>query len=344
MTERTVIPRPMNPLDAHSLDLFQAPISSELEALERAFGAVLQSDIPLIDEICGELARTPGKRIRPGILLLAAKSTGGGGRPAGTAGLAIELIHTATLLHDDIIDKHTVRRGRPTVAARWGVEAATIMGDFLYSRAFSCLGQAGLEEVMAVLARVTNLMSIGEMIQLQHRADIDISEDGYMELIHRKTASLFSAAGECGALTGRRANGHRGDLSRFGENVGLAFQITDDLIDYIALDDSIGKPVASDFSAGRMTLPFISALRNAPERSKRRVAELFRSGFDRDAHWSEVVAFVSEFGGVEYALRKARELGDQAKDALRALAPSRERDALCFAADYVVRRVRPFAA
>jgi octaprenyl-diphosphate synthase len=333
----------MSPTDAHSFDRFRAPIRDELDSLERAFRASLQSDIPIVREICAALAQAPGKRIRPGILLLASKSAGGDPVAAGTAGLAVELIHTATLLHDDVIDGHMVRRGRPTVYARWGATAATIMGDFLFSKAFACLGDARLEEIMAVLARVTNEMSVGEMIQLQNRRDINIVEDGYMELIHRKTAALFSAAAECGALTGGSAREHRADLAGFGENVGLAFQITDDLIDYVAPDRSVGKPVASDFSEGRITLPFIAALRNAPGDLRRRFEGIFRNGFNPERDWGEVVGFVREYGGIDYSLRKAGELGIRAKDALATLRPSRERDSLCFAADYIVDRVRNYA-
>jgi len=334
----------MNEQDSSSLDLFQTPVRDELETLESNFRQILRSDIPIIDEICTAMAEAPGKRIRPSILFLAARASGGRPEASETAGLAIELVHTATLLHDDIIDGHETRRGRPTVYAKWGSEAATIMGDFLYSKAFSCLGDAGLSGIMEVLSRVTNLMSIGEMIQLEHRRNIDVNEDGYMELIYRKTASLFSASSECGAMLGESSNGYRRHLSSFGRDIGLAFQITDDLFDYIAVDGSIGKPVASDFSEGRVTLPFITAFRNAPDMKRRRVSELFHNGFDRRRHWPEVVSFVRDYGGVEYCFRRARELGESAKDSLGSLSPSMERDALCSAADYVVDRVFPFTA
>ena len=316
----------------------------ELEALEGDFREALKSDLPLLQEISAALSESPGKRIRPNMLLLASRSTGGSPEKAAVAALAVELIHTATLLHDDILDGHMTRRGKPTVYARWGSDAAMIMGDFLYSKAFSCLGEAGLDEAMEILAQVTNLMSIGELIQLQHRKDINVSEDGYMELIYRKTASLFAAASECGTLTGGASESHRSEFASFGENIGLAFQITDDLLDFLAADVKIGKPVASDFTDGRVTLPFISAFRNAPEKSRERVSELFYSSFNGDEHWNEVVSFVRNYGGIEYSLKKARELGEKARNALNSVSPSQERDALCFAADYVVQRISPFAA
>jgi octaprenyl-diphosphate synthase len=334
----------MNAHYSKDLSRFQAPVSRELAALEVDFREALKSDIPLLQEISAALARAPGKRIRPNMLLLASRATGGPPGKASVAALAVELIHTATLLHDDILDGHMTRRGRSTVYARWGADSAMIMGDFLFSRAFSCLGEAGLNEAIEVLAKVTNLMSIGELIQLQHRKDIDLSEENYMEMIYRKTASLFAAASECGTLTGGGPGTLRAEFASFGEKIGLAFQITDDLLDFLAADVKIGKPIASDFTEGRVTLPFISAFRNAPAKGRERISELFHGALEGDEHWNEVVSFIMEYGGIEYSLQKARELGEKAKSALGEVSPSQEKDALCFAADYIVERISPFAA
>ncbi len=334
----------MNTPDSKDLSIFQAPVLKELEALESDLKNALISDLPLLQEISAALTEAPGKRIRPNMLFLASRSTGGSEEKAAAAALAVELIHTATLLHDDILDAHMTRRGRPTVFARWGADSAMIMGDYLFSKAFACLGKAKMDTAIEILARVTNLMSLGELIQLQYRKDIDIGEDSYMEMIYRKTASLFAATSECGALTGNGSEKFRAEFANFGENIGLAFQITDDLLDYLAADVQIGKPIASDFTEGRVTLPFISAFRNAPAKSRERVSELFHSSFNDEAHWNEVLSFIGEYGGIEYSLMKARELGEKAKDALGPISPSRERDALCFAADYIVHRINPFVA
>ncbi len=334
----------MNALDSKDLNTFQAPVIRELEALESDLKDALRSDLPLLQEISAALTEAPGKRIRPNMLFLASRCAGGSPEKAAAAALAVELIHTATLLHDDILDAHMTRRGRPTVFARWGADSAMIMGDYLFSKAFARLGEAKLDSAIEILAKVTNLMSLGELIQLQTRKDIDVSEEDYMEMIYRKTASLFSAASECGALTGNGSEKFRSEFASFGENIGLAFQITDDLLDYLAADVQIGKPIASDFTEGRVTLPFISAFRNAPEESRERVRELFHSSFDDEANWNEVVSFIQNYGGIEYSLNKARELGEKAKGALTPVSPSRERDALCFAADYIVHRISPFTA
>ncbi len=332
----------MNVLDSKDLSIFQAPVKRELEVLESGLNEALKADLPLLQTISAAITEAPGKRLRPNMLFLASRATGGSPEKAAVVALAVELIHTATLLHDDILDAHMTRRGRPTVFARWGADSAMIMGDFLFSKAFALLGEADMGESIAVLANVTNLMSLGELIQLQYRKDIDVSEDSYMEMIYRKTASLFAAASECGALTGNGSEKFRAEFASFGEKIGLVFQITDDLLDYLAADVQIGKPIASDFTEGRVTLPFISAFRNAPEENRKRMSELFHSSFNDEERWNEVVSFIREYGGIEYSLEKARELGEKAKDALGPVAPSTEKDALSFAADYIVHRISPF--
>ena len=332
----------MNHSDTRKLVPIQFLVQGELESLESRLQKIIDSDVPLIENICAYLNDRPGKRIRPTILFLTARSAGDPEQDIVTAGLAIELIHTATLVHDDIIDDHMTRRGKPTVYARWGSDAATLIGDYLYSMGFSILAEARMFDVMDILARVTHEMSVGELMQLQLRRTLDLSEDRYMDMIHRKTAALFSASCECGALLGGERNGHRNLYSRFGENVGLAFQIVDDLFDYVAEDTDLGKPTASDFSDGRVTLPFIRAFRNAPETARKRVSDLFTVSFDKKKDWGEVVTFVQSYGGVEYSLRKAKDFAERAKGQLRDVSSSPERDALFVASDYIVERVHAF--
>ena len=328
--------------DHQKLAPIQSLVRGELEALETRLQEILLSDIPLIENICHYLNDRPGKRIRPTILFLTARSAGRPEADTVTAGLAVELVHTATLVHDDIIDDHLIRRGKPTVYARWGSDAATLIGDYLYSMAFSCLAEARMFDVMDILARVTHDMSVGELMQLQLRRTIDLSEDRYMDMIYKKTAALFSASCECGAILGGERNGERSKYSRFGKNVGFAFQIVDDLFDYLAADRDLGKPTASDFSDGRVTLPFITAFRNAPEPARKRVSDLFSVSFDKGKHWNEVVDFVQNYGGVEYSLRKARHFVERAKGHLVDVSSCPERDALIVAGDYVVERVGTF--
>jgi len=328
----------MNSGDREKLKQFQQLVAPELDALEKSIEEALQCDTPLIDSICSYLKEGRGKRIRPTVLFLAAKSAGSPNGNLIPAGLAVELIHTATLIHDDILDEHVFRRGRPTVYARWGGKVATIIGDFLYTKAFSRLADEGLFELMGILAKVTNTICVGEINQLEQRLNLHMSEEGYIDVIMKKTASLFSASCECGAILGGEKNGHRKLYSGFGENVGVAFQITDDIFDYIGDEKDIGKPVASDFSDGRITLPFITAFRNAPEEARGRVRELLLTDFEKTS-WSEIVSFVQNYGGVEYSIKRARDFGSKAKEYLEAVSPSAERDALSEAVDYVVERV-----
>jgi len=329
----------MKQSDVRKLAPIQSLVREELDGLEKRLAEILESDIPLIEIICTYLNHPPGKRIRPTILFLTARSAGPVDKEIVTAGLAVELVHTATLIHDDIIDDHLIRRGKPTVYAKWGSDAATLIGDYLYSMAFARLAEAGMFDVMDVIARVTHLMSVGEIMQLELRRNLETSEDRYIDMIYKKTASLFSASCECGAMLGGERNGHRSTYSGFGKDMGIAFQIVDDLFDYIAADGRIGKPTASDFADGRVTLPFITAFRNAPENAKKRVSDLFTVSFDKSRDWDEVVSFVEDYGGVEYSLRKARDYAERAKVHLRAVASSPERDALFVASDYVVERV-----
>ncbi|HSG29152.1 MAG TPA: polyprenyl synthetase family protein [Candidatus Krumholzibacterium sp.] len=323
---------------------FQEPVRPQMDSLDDLLVDTLHSDLPIINEICEYLALIPGKKIRPSLLFLVSECTGGDRQAALAGGLAVELIHTATLVHDDILDNHKTRRGRATVYSKYGGNVATIIGDFLYSKAFMKLGELELFEMMDILAAATHKMSVGELMQFQLARQIDMTEEVYMEMIYSKTASLFAASSECGAVASR--SGGRAELreamSEYGRKLGLAFQITDDLFDYLAIDNHIGKQTAVDFSDGRVTLPLIVAMREAPREQQADIARLFHEGFG-DEDWGEVVMFVQRFGGIEYSLSAARRLGEEAREALGPLPACRERDSLDAAAEYVIRRVDPFS-
>jgi octaprenyl-diphosphate synthase len=329
--------------DDITLDSVKSAVKFEFDSLEKRLKTVLRSDVSLLDEIYASLSSNPGKRLRPNLLFLAARNTDGDPEKAVTAGFAVELVHTATLIHDDIIDANDLRRGQPTVSSKWGRNIATIMGDYLYSRAFSCLSEEGLWEVISILAHATNAMSVGEMLQFQHKRDVNISEKNYLNLINRKTASLFAASCESGAILGSNGNRDRKVYSMFGENIGLAYQITDDLFDYLAAEKYMGKPVAVDLAGGKVTLPFIISYKNAPENVRRRVGDMLRIGFDKEGCWDEMLLFIKKYGGVEYSIEKARNFGEKAKTFLNAVSSSSEIDLLCYAADYVVERVVPYS-
>jgi octaprenyl-diphosphate synthase len=329
--------------DDISLDPIKSAVKYELDSLEKKLKSALKSDVSLLDNICDSLISNPGKRLRPNVLFLAARNADGDPEKSITAGFAVELIHTATLIHDDIIDNHDFRRGRPTVSSKWGRNIAIIMGDYLYSKAFSALSRDGIWEVMSILARATNAMSVGEMLQFQHKRDVNVSEESYLNLINKKTASLFAAACESGAILGPNGGCDRNEYSMFGENIGLAYQITDDLFDYLAAEEYMGKPVAADLFGGKVTLPFITSYKNAPENVRLRVSDILSRGFDKEGCWDEMLLFIKNYGGVEYSIEKARNFGEKAKTFLNTLSPSPETELLCYAADYIVERIIPYS-
>jgi octaprenyl-diphosphate synthase len=316
---------------------FRALVQSELDAVEDFLKTCCtESGVPLIDEVWEHLLQAPGKRLRPILLLLSARAHGRIGESAIVAGAVVEMIHTATLIHDDIVDKALLRRGQPSVNSRWHDGIALMMGDFLYSKSFQLFTAAGLEREMELLASTTNRMSIAEMMQFQYHTKLDMREEEYMLLIHEKTAALIEASCALGAMTAQ----HDGveAIRAYGRDVGLAFQITDDLLDYRGDADVVGKPVGGDLREGKVTLPLIAALRNAPAPARARIERSIRSGEVFNGQWGIVADFVATHGGIEYALSRARAYGRDAKAALGRLEPTPEREALDAAVDFIVSR------
>jgi octaprenyl-diphosphate synthase len=322
---------------------FQAPVATELALVEQELVELLSSNAGLIGQVAGHVMVGVGKKFRPTLLLLCARASEGGRlvpdedlRSRVRAAAVVELIHTATLIHDDSLDKSLLRRGLPTVNHLWNDDVSIIMGDYMYSKAFSTLVRNRLWDAMEILAETTNQMSVGEMMQIERRYDLAVAEADYVTMIGSKTASLVSAACEIGALFGDGAMRTR--LARYGQSVGLAFQITDDLIDFLGLEEETGKPCGSDIKDGKVTLPLITALRNAPNGAADDIRELVRTGDLSDGRWGELVAFITEYGGVEYAEARARAFAASAKAELMSLPRSPMRDALAQAVDYVVAR------
>ncbi|MFZ1947401.1 MAG: polyprenyl synthetase family protein, partial [bacterium] len=250
----------------------KAPIRQELDALETELGRVIASPIGLVSALGKHLTATRGKRLRPALLLLAARL----GRPdtdaAIKAACAIELVHTATLLHDDSIDRSYLRRGLPTVNKLWNDQVSVIMGDYLFCKAFRILHESGMPEIAAVLAAGSDSMTSGEMLQMDSRGRFDITEEAYLGMIELKTASLFVTSCEAGAILGGLSESQRRNLALYGRHIGMAFQVVDDILDFVGEVDVIGKPVGNDLKDGRVTLPLIAALRNALDPSPEPVA------------------------------------------------------------------------
>lgn len=323
------------------LATLQLKIAPALEAVDREFVRITTGDSPLTREICGHILQGKSKKFRPTLLLLAAQDSDGFAPAAITAAASVELVHTATLVHDDFIDDAVTRRGLPAVNVKYGPGAALIMGDFLYSKALHNLCAAGLHHAVELLAHTTVLMSEAEMLQLEHRYDLAITEERYQQIIYQKTASLIENACRIGASFNGRMAAHEEAFGTFGAHVGRVFQITDDVFDYLGDERRLGKPTGQDWEEGRITLPLIAAARQAPPAARRRLEGLSsaRSREERAACWTEVRSFVTDHGGVDHAFATARRFGDAAKEALGPIASGPQKDLLAVAVEYVINRL-----
>jgi len=321
-----------------SLADLQRPLRSRLERVQQELRRIVQADFGLITQVNTHLFQMQGKLFRPTLLLLAEEATGAPNERSITLAAVVELVHLATLVHDDSVDHSVLRRGMPTINALFSHQVSVIMGDYLYSRAVTELVHLNDLEPLRVLSRVTNEMTIGEMRQLLAHDPLQFSEEEYDLLIQSKTASLVSGACEVGALQARPAD--RLALRRFGEAVGMAFQIVDDLLDYVGDSSVTGKPSGSDLREHKVTLPLIAALSRMGPQERRMVAELLTTPEPSDAQIVEVIATVGEAGGFDYARQRALNLAERADRELDRLPSSPAREALRASIIYVVDRRR----
>ncbi len=319
----------------------QKIIGPELERFDQVYDDLVRGDTPLINEICNHVKKGKSKRFRPTLLLLSAKHDGGIDESAITAAACVEMIHTATLLHDDFIDEALTRRGLPSVTHHWGPSTALVMGDYLYSKALDCLVQAELHDALRMLARTTVLMSQAEMMQIETKYDLSISIEQYLKIIYRKTASLIESTCEIGAGLNPELKDRAKIFGEFGSKIGFVFQITDDIFDYLGDERRLGKPTGQDWEEGRITLPLIAALNNAPESEARALLDGAKDleTEDRKAYWPEVKTFVMKHGGVDKARDMARVYGDEAKQAITPVARGVQKDLLAVSVEYVLKRL-----
>ncbi|HET7620903.1 MAG TPA: polyprenyl synthetase family protein [Gemmatimonadaceae bacterium] len=315
----------------------QAPVRDRLVEASDELKRIVTADLPLIDSVNAHLLLMKGKMFRPTLVLLASDVEGKSERRASTLAATVELVHLATLVHDDSVDHSALRRGMPTVNSLFTHQVSVIMGDFLYSRAMVELVRTRDIDILGVLADATNEMTIGEMRQLTALDALAFTEDDYEALIRAKTASLLSAACEIGALVG---GGHREALARYGLWLGMAFQVADDLLDYTADSAVLGKPSGLDLREHKVTLPLIAALREISPTARREVDELFANPEPSDEQIERVVRIVDDAGGLEYAARRADEYASAAAEALEGLPESPVLRSLHDAIAYAVRRSR----
>ncbi len=312
-------------------------LRDDLLAIEREFERDAVSGVTVITEIGEYLREGGGKRIRPALLLLAAKLCGYEGQGAIRLGSVVEIVHTATLVHDDIIDEALTRRGRPSANTQWGNSKCVLAGDWLYMQAFKIALEEQNFKVLDLLIGLTQQMVEGELMQMERLGRI-ISQAEHLDLIYRKTACLFSVSMKLGAVLGRASADDEDRLGEYGRNLGLAFQIVDDVLDLTASEDVLGKPVASDLREGKVTMAVIHALDRCTE-SERKLIEtvLDERCFANVAH-RDVVSILGRYGSVEYAIASANEHAEQARRSIALFPDSEIKRALLWIPEFVVGR------
>ncbi|QWT20248.1 polyprenyl synthetase family protein [Bacillus sp. NP157] len=321
------------PIDFTAVRTLAADDMREVDALIRHR---LSSDVVLINQIAEHIIAGGGKRLRPMLHVLAARAAGYQGAEHAKLAAIIEFIHTSTLLHDDVVDESDMRRGRKTANALWGNAASVLVGDFLYSRSFQLMVELDDMRIMRILANTTNTIAEGEVLQLLNIGNADVDEAAYLAVIERKTAVLFAAATELGGVLGALPDDQVAALRRYGMELGYAFQIADDLLDYVSDADTLGKNIGDDLAEGKPTLPLIYAMQTAdPEQLKSLRHAIEHGGLDS---LDRIVAAIRDSGALDRVHAKAVTHAVAARDALSALPPSAHRDALAALADYSVER------
>jgi octaprenyl-diphosphate synthase len=330
-----VIARTRTPATSALRDI-QAPVRERLDRVVDEMHKIVTDDLPLIREVSGHLLQMRGKMFRPTLALLASAALDEPQPRATTLAAVVELMHLATLVHDDSVDHSVLRRGLPTVNSLFSHQVSVIMGDFLYSRALTALVRMADLEILKIVTDVANELTIGEMRQLGAVDALTFSEDDYYHLIRAKTASLMAGACESGALCG--AAQLRRPLAEYGDRLGMAFQIADDILDYTEDESVTGKPGGLDLREHKVTLPLIAALPNVSVGGRQRIDELFGAENPSDDMIADVIAIVADAGGIDYARRRGEQFAHDAEQALRVLPESPVRSALTDAIAYVMDR------
>lgn len=313
-------------------------LRQDLAGVEELFQNSLMSEADTINRVVGHILSSGGKRIRPALLMLCARLVGyAGSRHIALAG-AVEFIHTATLLHDDVVDGAGLRRGTPSANSVWGNQAAVLAGDFLFAKAFSMLVADGNLRVLEALSGASTRMAEGEMLQMMDTGDIRMNEERYLEIVGKKTAALFAATCRCGAILGAADAETEAALYDFGMGVGLAFQLVDDALDYVGEEAEFGKAPGNDLTEGKMTLPLIYALGRCGDEEKGRMADIVAGKTLEAEDLAYAVALVRRSGGIDYSRRRADELVLGAKNQLALFDRNPEKEALLELADYIVTR------
>ena len=322
-----------------SLDPLQRLVADDLRRVNEEVVRRMESRVPLIPQLAGHIVAAGGKRLRPMLTLAAAKLCGyTGERHIGLAA-CVEFIHTATLLHDDVIDDSDLRRGDATANAVWGNKPSVLVGDFLFSRSFELMVKDGSLRVLGILSNAAAVIAEGEVLQLITSNDTTTSEAAYLEVISAKTAKLFAAAAELGAVIAERPEVEAEALESYGRNLGIAFQLVDDALDYSAREATLGKTIGDDFREGKITLPVVLAFRRGDQAEREFWRRTLEDGPQKDGDLEHAIALMDMHGALADAIERARHYGAVARDALDLFPDAPEKRALTEAIDFCVDRV-----
>jgi octaprenyl-diphosphate synthase len=318
-------------------DVFSA-YKDEMRQVEVHLDRYITSDVKLIPEVAHHLIDGGGKRFRPLLHLISASLCGYKGQHRYSLAAAIEFIHTASLLHDDVIDEAVVRRGKTSANNVWGNAASVLVGDFLYSKAFSLLSEISDIRIIQLMSKMTNIMSEGEVFQLMKCGDTSLTEAEYLSIVEKKTAVLISAACGSGAVLGGASPLQIEALEQYGYKIGMAFQIADDTLDYMAVEEDFGKSIGKDLEEGKMTLPLIQTLAKISKAERDRIKKTIENKSLTPEIVSHIFALIKESGGIDYSLARAEQFIRDANDALNCFADSPEKDQLKTVAQFTISR------
>jgi len=313
-------------------------IGEDLKLVELQFRKDLESDVPLIRKVGEYVLSSGGKRVRPALLLLASRLCGYTGDKAVPLASVVEFIHTATLLHDDVVDSATLRRGIASANTLWGNEASVLVGDFLFSKSFSLMVGVGSLDILGVFSDATTIIAEGEVLQLLCTGEIDLTEERYIGVVRSKTAILMSAACEAGAILGGVSGQRRQALADFGMDLGIAFQLMDDTLDYIATEEEFGKCIGHDLEEGKITLPLIHTLRHCTEIERSSIEAVIEKDEMSLDDFQRVSGLVKQYGGIEYTVDAARGYIAGCSAKLNMFDACSVREAMLDLANYVVTR------
>ena len=315
-----------------------AQLDEDLQRIEEEINKNLQSSVPLIALVTRYIMRSGGKRLRPLLTVLAARLLNYQGDDQYGLSIVFEYLHAATLLHDDVVDHAELRRGRPSANTLWGNAAVVLVGDFLLATSFFLSVTSGNLKILRILSETTTSMAEGEVLQLINSDNLEISEEEYIEVIRRKTAILISAACQIGAILGQADEEQEEAMRSFGLNLGIAFQLRDDFLDYTGSAEEFGKPVGKDLQEGKITLPLIHALQSSNDGDRQRLVELIISDHNYEQIFTEVKKIIQAYQGLDYTDKLAIHYITEAKSALSIFPESPTRQSLLEIAEYVISR------